>query len=122
MIQMQSCLNVADNSGAKTVRCIKVLGGTKRRYARVGDIVVASVQKASTAGVVKHKAIVKAVVVRTKSPLRRVDGSHIRFDSNAVVLIDADSNPRGTRVFGAIPRELRDKRLMKIVSLAVEVV
>ena len=122
MLQMQSVVDVADNSGAKTARCIKVLGGSSRRYARIGDIVVVSVQRALPAAVVKRKAVLKGVVVRTRQGVRRGDGSHVRFDTNAIVLIDADFSPRGTRIFGAVPRELRQKRFMKIISLATEVV
>ncbi len=122
MIQMQSVIDVADNSGAKTARCIKVLGGTSRRTAGIGDIVVLSIQKSIPSATVKRKAVVKGVVVRTRQPVRRSDGSHVRFDRNAVVLIDADNAPRGTRIFGAVPRELREKRFMKIISLATEVV
>lgn len=122
MLQMQSVVNIADNSGAKTARCIKVLGGTGRRYARIGDIVVVSVQKSIPSATVKRKAVVRGVVVRTRQSIRRSDGSHIRFDSNAIVLVDADFGPRGTRIFGAVPRELRQKRFMKIISLAAEVV
>lgn len=122
MLQMQSVVDIADNSGAKTARCIKVLGGTGRRYARVGDIVVVSVQKSIPSATVKRKAVVRGVVVRTRQAMRRSDGSHVRFDSNAIVLVDADFGPKGTRIFGAVPRELRQKRFMKIISLAAEVV
>jgi large subunit ribosomal protein L14 len=128
MIQMRSILDVADNTGAKTVRAIRVLGGSTRRgaYTRpvagVGDIVIASVQKAMPAGEAKKGEVVRCVVVRTRYPTRRPDGSYVRFDRNAVVLIDKDGNPRGTRVFGAVARELREKQYMKIVSLASEVV
>ncbi len=122
MIQMYSWLDVADNTGAKQVMCIKVLGGTKRRYAGVGDIVVASVKKALPGGEIKKGQVVKGVVVRTKNHIRRDDGSYVRFDRNAVVLLDADNNPKGTRIFGAVARELREKNFMKIVSLAPEVV
>lgn len=122
MLQMQSVVDIADNSGAKTARCIKVLGGSSRRYARVGDIVVVSVQRSLPSASVKRKAVVRGVVVRTRQPMRRSDGSHLRFDSNAIVLIDADFTPKGTRIFGAVPRELRQKRFMKIISLATEVV
>ena len=121
MIQQESRLKVADNSGAKEVLCIRVLGGTKRRYARVGDIIVASVKQATTVGVVKRKAVVKAVVVRTRDQIHRKDGSTIVFDDNAVVIIGDDKNPRGTRVFGPVPRELRDMGYAKIISLAPEV-
>lgn len=121
MIQQETRLKVADNSGAKEVLCIRVLGGTKRRYARVGDIIVASVKQATTVGVVKRKAVVKAVVVRTRDQIQRKDGSTIAFDDNAVVIIGDDKNPRGTRVFGPVPRELRDMGYAKIISLAPEV-
>ena len=122
MIQMQTRLAVADNTGARQVQCIKVLGGSKRRYAGVGDVIVVSVKKATPTSDIKQKTITKAVIVRTASPIRREDGSYVRFDSNAVVLIDKDGNPRGTRIFGAVARELRAKNYMKIVSLAPEVV
>ncbi|MDA3959563.1 MAG: 50S ribosomal protein L14 [Planctomycetota bacterium] len=122
MIQMQSYLDVADNSGARQVMCIKVLGGSKRRYAKVGDIIVVSVKKALPSSDVKTKTVCKAVIVRTAAPIRRDDGSYVRFDSNAVVLIDGNGNPRGTRIFGPVARELRAKNYMKIISLAPEVV
>ena len=122
MIQMQTRLDVADNTGAKQVMCIKVLGGSKRRTAGLGDIIVCSVKNVIPGSDVKKKSIVKGVIVRCKSPTRRPDGSYVRFDSNAVVLIDNDRNPRGTRIFGAVARELRERRFMKIVSLASEVV
>jgi large subunit ribosomal protein L14 len=122
MIQQETRLAVADNSGAKEVMCIKVLGGTRRRYAGLGDIIICSVKSVQAGSDVKKKAVVRAVVVRCKQPTRRPDGSYIRFDSNAVVLIDKDANPRGTRIFGAVARELRDRKFMKIVSLASEVV
>jgi large subunit ribosomal protein L14 len=122
MIQMQTRLDVADNSGARVVQCIKVLGGSKRRFAGVGDVVVASVKKALPGGEVKTGEVVRGVVVRTKYPVRRKDGSYVRFDSNAVVLIDDDGNPKGTRIFGAVARELRARKYMKIISLAQEVV
>jgi large subunit ribosomal protein L14 len=122
MIQMQSRLNVADNTGAKEVMCIKVLGGSRRRVAGLGDIIICSVKNTLPTSEVKKKAVVKGVIVRTKAPTRRPDGSYVRFDSNAVVLIDNDRNPRGTRIFGAVARELRDRKFMKIVSLASEVV
>ena len=122
MIQMQTRLDVADNTGAKQVMCIKVLGGTRRRTAGLGDIIVCSVKNVIPGSDVKKKSIVKGVIVRCKSPTRRSDGSYVRFDSNAVVLIDNDRNPRGTRIFGAVARELRERRFMKIVSLASEVV
>lgn len=121
MIQQESRLKVADNSGAKNILCIRVLGGTRRRYARVGDIIVASVKDASTTGQVKKKSVVKAVVVRTTDKIRRKDGSTICFDENAAVIIGDDKNPRATRVFGPVPRELRDQGYAKIVSLAPEV-
>ncbi|HUU91729.1 MAG TPA: 50S ribosomal protein L14 [Phycisphaerae bacterium] len=128
MIQMYSVVDVADNTGARTVRAIRVLGGSTRRggYTRrtagIGDIVIASVQKATPSGEAKKGEVVRCVVVRTKYPTRRADGSFVRFDGNAVVLIDKDGNPRGTRVFGAVARELREKQYMRIVSLASEVV
>ena len=122
MIQMQTRLSVADNTGAKEVMCIKVLGGSRKRVAGLGDIIVCSVKHTLPTSEVKKKAVVRAVIVRVKHPTRRPDGSYVRFDSNAVVLIDADKNPRGTRIFGAVARELRDRRFMKIVSLASEVV
>mgnify|MGYP001278417868 CR=1 FL=1 len=122
MIMMQTMLDVADNSGAKSLRCITVLGSWKRKYGHVGDIVVCSVRSAIPNSEVKAGDVVKAVVVRTKSALRREDGSYVRFDSNAAVIIDADQNPRGTRIFGAVARELRQKNFMKIISLASEVV
>lgn len=122
MIQMQTRLNVADNTGAKEVMCIKVLGGTRRRYAGLGDIVVCSVKSVIAGSDVKKKSVVKGVVVRCRQPTRRSDGSYVRFDANAIVLIDNDKNPRGTRIFGAVARELRDRNFMKIVSLANEVV
>ncbi|MGI5831942.1 MAG: 50S ribosomal protein L14 [Thermoguttaceae bacterium] len=122
MIQMQTRLDSADNTGARELQCIKVLGGTRRRSAGLGDIIVCSVKSVIPGSAVKKGSIVRAVIVRTKSPTRREDGSYIRFDSNAVVLIDHDKNPRGTRIFGAVARELRDLGFMKIVSLASEVV
>lgn len=122
MIQMQSRLAVADNSGAKIAMCIKVLGGSKRQYAGVGDRIVVSVKKAVPNAEIKAGQVVKGVVVRTKNRVRRKDGSYVRFDSNAVVLIDEEGNPRGTRIFGAVARELREQNYMKIVSLAQEVV
>ena len=122
MIQSLSWLDVADNSGAKRAMCIKVLGGSKRRYATVGDIIVVTVKKAIPTSEVKQKAVCKAVIVRTAKPLRREDGSWVRFDSNAVVLLDKDANPVGTRIFGPVARELRARNFMKIVSLAPEVV
>ena len=122
MIQMQTRLDVADNTGAKVVYCIKVLGGTRRRYAKLGDIIVGSVKKALPGGDVKPGEVVRGVIVRTRHPVRRRDGSYVRFDRNALVLIDNERNPRGTRIFGAVARELRDKQFMKIISLAAEVV
>ena len=122
MIQVETTLNVADNSGARRAACIKVLGGTRRRYAHIGDIVVLSVKKAVPNAPVKQGEVVRGVVVRTKKGLRRPDGSYVKFDANAVVLIGEDRSPRGTRIFGAVPRELRAKNFMKIVSLATEVV
>src|SRR3990172_4652651 len=118
MIQMQTRLDVADNTGAKVVMCIKVLGGSRRRYAGLGDVIVCSVKSVIPGGDLKKKAIVRAVIVRCKQPTRRNDGSYIRFDSNAVVIVDNDGNPRGTRIFGAVARELRERNFMKIVSLA----
>ncbi|NPV44217.1 MAG: 50S ribosomal protein L14 [Firmicutes bacterium] len=121
MIQAESRLTVADNSGAKEILCIRVLGGSKRKYAQVGDIIVASVKDATPGGVVKKGDVVRAVVVRTTKELRRNDGSYIKFDENAAVIIDNAKNPRGTRIFGPVARELREKDFMKIVSLAPEV-
>ncbi|AKM84773.1 TPA: 50S ribosomal protein L14 [Patescibacteria group bacterium] len=121
MIQAGTNLRVADNTGAKAVRCIKVLGGSRRRYAGLGDIVVCAVKVASPTGVVKKKEIIKGVVVRTVRATHRPDGSWIRFDENAIVIVDASKQPRGTRVFGPVARELRDRNFMKIVSLAPEV-
>ncbi len=122
MIQMQTWLDVADNSGAKRAMCIKVLGGSKRRYASVGDIIVVAIKKALPASEIKQKAVVKAVIVRTAAPISREDGSYVRFDNNAVVLLDKEGNPVGTRIFGPVARELRARNFMKIVSLAPEVV
>jgi len=122
MIQMQTRLNVADNTGAKEVMCIKVLGGTHRRTAGLGDVVVCSVKHVLPGSDIKKGSVVRGVIVRCKQPTRRSDGSYVRFDSNALVLIDNDRNPRGTRIFGAVARELRENRFMKIVSLASEVV
>ncbi|MFY0643810.1 MAG: 50S ribosomal protein L14 [Bacteroidia bacterium] len=121
MIQQESRLKVADNSGAKEVLCIRVLGGTKRRYARVGDKIVVTVKEAMPSGNVKKGSVSRAVVVRTKKELRRQDGSYIRFDDNSCVLLNAQDEPRATRIFGPVARELRDRRFMKIVSLAPEV-
>lgn len=121
MIQPQTMLNVADNTGAKKVMCFRVLGGANRRYARIGDIIIGSVKEATPGGVVKKGEVVRAVVVRTKKELRRPDGSYIRFDENALVIINDQNNPRGTRIFGPVARELRDRDFMKIISLAPEV-
>ena len=121
MIQQQTYLKVADNTGAKEIMCIRVLGGSGRRYANIGDVIVASVKKAAPGGVVKKGDVVKSVVVRTVSGVRRDDGTYIRFDENAAVLIKEDKTPRGTRIFGPVARELRDKDYMKILSLAPEV-
>ena len=122
MIQQESYLKVADNTGAKEIKCIRVLGGSKRKYASIGDVVVASVRKAAPGGQVKKGEVVKAVVVRTVKPVRRADGTYVRFDEHAAVLIGEDKNPRGTRIFGPVARELRDKEYMKILSLAPEVI
>lgn len=122
MIQPETKLIATDNSGARTLQCIRVLGGTRRRYARVGDVIVASVKSANPSGAVKRKSVVKAVIVRSKSPLKRSDGSLIRFDDNAaVVLAEDNKTPRGTRIFGPVPRELREKGFSRILSLAPEV-
>jgi len=122
MIQQESFLKVADNTGAKEIKCIRVLGGSKRRYAGVGDVIVASVRKAAPASTVRKGEVVRAVVVRTAKGVHRADGTHVRFDENAAVLIKEDKNPRGTRIFGPVARELRDKDYMKILSLAPEVI
>jgi len=122
MLQQETWLDVADNTGAKIVRIIKVLGGSRRRYAGVGDIIVGSVRKALGGGDGKEGDVIKAVIVRTRRPVRRDDGSYVRFDSNALVIIDQDKNPKGTRIFGAVARELREKGFAKILSLAPEVV
>ncbi|WP_378955022.1 50S ribosomal protein L14 [Pelosinus sp. sgz500959] len=122
MIQQQSILTVADNSGAKQIMCIRALGGSFRRYANIGDIIVAAVKSASPGGAVKKGDVVKAVVVRSKKGLRRPDGSYIRFDENAAVIIKEDKSPKGTRIFGPVARELREKDFMKIISLAPEVI
>lgn len=122
MIQQQTILNVADNTGAKQIMCIRVLGGSYRRYANIGDVIVAAVKAASPGGVVKKGDVVKAVVVRSHKGLRRPDGSYIRFDENAAVIIKDDKSPRGTRIFGPVARELRDRDFMKIISLAPEVI
>ena len=121
MIQMQTYLKVADNTGAKELMCIRVLGGTRKRYANIGDVVVASVKKATPGGVVKKGDVVKAVIVRSAKGLRRADGTYIRFDENAAVIIRDDKNPRGTRIFGPVAKELREKEYLKILSLAPEV-
>lgn len=121
MVQMQSYLKVADNTGAKEIMCIRVLGGTRRRYANIGDVIVASVKKAAPNGVLKKGDVIKAVIVRSVKGVRRDDGTYIRFDENAAVVIKDDKNPRGTRIFGPVARELRDKEYMKILSLAPEV-
>ncbi len=121
MIQQETRLRVADNTGAKELLCIKVLGGSKRRYANVGDVIVAAVKSAAPGGTVKKGEVVKAVVVRTVKGTRRIDGSYIKFDQNAAVIIKEDGQPRGTRIFGPVARELREKQFMKIVSLAPEV-
>ena len=122
MIQMESYLKVADNTGAKEIHTIRVLGGSKRKYGNIGDVIVASVRKANPGGTVKKGEVVKAVIVRTKRGIRREDGSYVRFDENAAVIIKEDKNPRGTRIFGPVARELRDKEFMKILSLAPEVI
>ena len=121
MIQPETRLKVADNSGAKVIQCIKVLGGSMKRTANIGDVIVASVKSATPGGVVKKKDVIKAVIVRSVSGVRRPDGSYIKFDENAAVIIDANKQPRGTRIFGPVARELRDKDYMKIISLAPEV-
>ena len=122
MIQMESYLKVADNTGAKEIHCIRVLGGSKRKYGNIGDIIVASVRKAAPGGTVKKGDVVKAVIVRSKRGLRREDGTYVRFDENAAVIIKEDRNPKGTRIFGPVARELREKDFMKILSLAPEVI
>jgi len=122
MIQNETILNVADNSGAKKILCIRVLGGSKRKSGKIGDVIVASVKEATPGGVVKKGEVVRAVIVRTKSSLNRKDGSHIHFDENAAVIINEQNNPRGTRIFGPVARELREKEYMKIISLAPEVI
>ena len=121
MIQMQTYLKVADNTGAKELMCIRVLGGSRRRYANIGDVVVASVKKAAPGGMVKKGDVVKAVIVRSVKGVRREDGTYIRFDESAAVIVKEDKNPRGTRIFGPVARELRDKDYLKILSLAPEV-
>ena len=122
MIQQETFLKVADNTGAKEIKCIRVLGGSGRKYGNIGDVIVASVRKSTPGGQVKKGEVVKAVIVRTAKGIRRSDGTYVRFDENAAVLIKDDSNPRGTRIFGPVARELRDKDYMKILSLAPEVV
>ena len=122
MLQMESYLKVADNTGAKEIHCIRVLGGSKRKYGNIGDVIVASVRKAAPGGVVKKGDVVKAVIVRTKRGVRREDGTYVRFDENAAVIIKEDKNPKGTRIFGPVARELREKDFMKILSLAPEVI
>ncbi len=122
MIQEESYLKVADNTGAKEIHCIRVLGGSKRKYGNIGDVIVASVRKATPGGTVKKGDVVKAVIVRTKRGVRREDGSYVRFDENAAVIIKEDKNPRGTRIFGPVARELRERDFMKILSLAPEVI
>ena len=122
MIQQESYLKVADNTGAKEIHCIRVLGGSKRKYGNIGDVIVASVRKSTPGGTVKKGEVVKAVIVRSAKGVRRADGTYVRFDDNAAVLIKDDKNPRGTRIFGPVARELRDKDYMKILSLAPEVI
>ena len=122
MIQSESYLKVADNTGAKEIHCIRVLGGSKRKYGNIGDVIVASVRKATPGGTVKKGEVVKAVIVRTKRGVRREDGTYVRFDENAAVIIKEDKNPRGTRIFGPVARELRERDFMKILSLAPEVI
>ena len=122
MIQEESYLKVADNTGAKEIKCIRVLGGSKRKYGNIGDVIVASVRKAAPGGQVKKGDVVKAVIVRSAKGVRRADGTYVRFDENAAVLIKEDKNPKGTRIFGPVARELRDKEYMKILSLAPEVI
>ena len=122
MIQQESYLKVADNTGAKEIKCIRVLGGSKRKFGNIGDVIVASVRKATPGGTVKKGEVVRAVIMRTCKGIRRADGTYVRFDENAAVLIKDDKNPRGTRIFGPVARELRDKEYMKILSLAPEVI
>ena len=122
MIQSESYLKVADNTGAKEIHCIRVLGGSKRKFGNIGDVIVASVRKATPGGTVKKGEVVKAVIVRTKRGVRREDGTYVRFDENAAVIIKEDKNPRGTRIFGPVARELRERDYMKILSLAPEVI
>ena len=122
MVQQESYLKVADNTGAKEIKCIRVLGGSKRKYGNIGDVIVASVRKAAPNGTVKKGEVIKAVIVRSKKGVRRADGTYVRFDENAAVLIKEDKNPRGTRIFGPVARELREKDFTKILSLAPEVI
>lgn len=122
MIQQETYLKVADNTGAKEIKCIRVLGGSKRKFGNIGDVIVASVRKATPGGTVKKGEVVRAVIVRSAKGVRRADGTYVRFDENAAVLIKDDKNPRGTRIFGPVARELRDKEYMKILSLAPEVI
>ena len=122
MIQESSMLTVADNSGAKIIQCFRVLGATRRRYARIGDVIVASVKKAEPRKAIKKKDIVRAVIIRQKQPLRRADGSYIRFDENAAILIDAKQEPKATRIFGPVPREIKEKGFEKILTMAKEIV
>ena len=122
MLQQESYLKVADNTGAKEIKCIRVLGGSRRKYGNIGDVIVASVRKAAPGGTVKKGEVVRAVIVRSAKGVRRADGTYVRFDENAAVLIKDDRNPRGTRIFGPVARELRDKEYMKILSLAPEVI
>ena len=122
MIQLRTRLDVADNTGARLIACVKVLGGTRRRYAHIGDVIIASVKEASPDGIIKKGEVVRGVIVRTRQPIRREDGSLLRFDTNAAVIIDDQNNPKGTRIFGPVARELRDKNFMKIISLAPEVI
>ena len=122
MLQQESYLKVADNTGAKEIKCIRVLGGSKRKYGNIGDVIVASVRKAAPGGTVKKGEVIKAVIVRTKRGVRREDGTYVRFDENAAVIIKEDKNPKGTRIFGPVARELREKDYMKILSLAPEVI
>lgn len=122
MIQERSMLTVADNSGAKIIQCFRVLGATRRRYARIGDVIVASVKKAEPRKAIKKKDIVRAVIIRQKQPLRRADGSYIRFDENAAILIDAKREPKATRIFGPVPREIKEKGFEKILTMAEEIV
>jgi len=122
MVQQESYLKVADNTGAKEIKCIRVLGGSKRKYGNIGDVIVASVRKAAPNGTVKKGEVIKAVIVRSRKGVRRADGTYVRFDENAAVLIKEDKNPRGTRIFGPVARELREKDFTKILSLAPEVI